>query len=693
VNFASVLPLSLVPVARSALRNSHCRFHAGLVMRPRSAFRLGYQILCALLLMALMAPCCRASNIVFIRSPGPSPAEERELDVATQFYGIDLTVIPIEAANDGRALEAVRAKNTLGVVIEANILPAMRQQALLEALHRAPGNNVPLLILGVTPETDVGLLRAWSGGAATGANHLSGSSQLDYVVGRVSGITQELSGIDLPLSSDEADYFTLSGGGQAQDILAVRNGPVVNPTFIETTLSQQTVFLLCAGKTSGGADTQDVVHAFATVAPAMIFVKYSSGNRGWHFPHHYANFTIDDPWLREPYGNLNYKNLLAEMNQHNFYTTIAFIPWNYDRSKASVASLFRDHPDRFSICVHGDNHDHKEFEDFRSKPLNVQVADLKQGVARMAEFHKLTGISVDRVFVFPHSIGEEPILEKLRAYNFLATANSTDVPMESAAPTGVLFQLRPVTTSFGDFPSAFRYPADLPQPGTLIAVNGFLDNPLFFYTHQGFFARGIDAFDQVADDVNRLEPDTEWRSLGNIAAHLYLLRLGDDGRYEVFTFSSSARLENDSGSEQTYHIVKREPDASMIQAVTLDGMPTSYKVQNGLLNCNVTIPAGQTRDLLITYKNDLDLASINIRRTLLRVYFLREASDFRDIWLSRFSLGEAATAYYYKHYYRHGRSLARAVTLTFVAFLLVAAAVWILLLRLRDESRNAERGV
>jgi len=639
-------------------------------------------------LIALMsAPCCRASRLVFVRASGAPPQEESQLDVAAQFYGLDLTVVPIDAANDARVLEAVSANDTLGVAIEANVLPEVHQQALLQALHRASGNNVPLLILGVTPETNSDLLRAWSGGGATGANRLSGSSQLDYVVGRVPGITQELSGIDIPFPGDKADYFTLSAKGQFQDVLAVRSGATVAPAFIEATLNQQQIFLLCSDITSGGRDTGDVVHAFAAVAPAMIFVKYSAGNHGWHSPHHYANFTIDDPWLREPYGHLNYKNLLAEMDKHNFHTTIAFIPWNYDRSEASVVSLFRTRPDRYSICVHGDNHDHKEFEDFRSKPLNVQEVDLRQGLARMAEFSRLTGIPFDRVFVFPHSIGEEPILEKLKAYNFLATVNSTNVPMESAAPAGLLFQLRPVTTSFGDFPSVFRYPAIMTGPGTLIAINDFLDNPLFFYAHQDFFARGINAFDPIADEVNRLEPDTRWRNLGDIAAHLYLLRLSDDGGYDVFTFSSSVRLENDSAGAQVYHIVKREPDASMIQTVTVDGSPAPFQVHEGFLNCSVTIPAGQTRNLLVTYKNDLNLASVDIRRKSLRVYLLREASDFRDIWLSRFSFGEAATAYYYKHYYHHGKSLARVLASIFAVLLLIAALVWILL---RNKRRNTE---
>ena len=50
--------------------------------------------------------------------------------------------------------------------------------------------------------------------------------------------------------------------------------------------------------------------AFAEIAPVMIFTKYCAGDRGWHAPQHYANLTIDDPWLHEPYGHLAYKDLL-----------------------------------------------------------------------------------------------------------------------------------------------------------------------------------------------------------------------------------------------------------------------------------------------------------------------------------------------------------------------------------------------
>ena len=335
------------------------------------------------------------------------------------------------------------------------------------------------------------------------------------------------------------------------------------PVFVEADLQQQKVFLLCKTRPSDKASAatwgaESTVTAFAEIAPAMIFTKYCAGDRGWHAPHHYANLTIDDPWLREPYGHLNYTNLLKEMEKHNFHTTIAFIPWNYDRSEARAVAVFRSHPERFSICVHGDNHDHKEFDDMESKSLSVQTAAIKQSLARMEKFQKLTGIPYDNVFVFPHNIGSDSILKELKKYNFAATVNSLNVPMDRTRPASLLFPLRPVTLSFGDFPSISRYSASMPNPDLFIGINDFLDNPALFYGHHDLFTSGLDAFDGVADEVNKLEPDTRWRGLGEIARNLYLVRLRDDSNYDVLAFSSSLDLNNGSGRNSIFYIQKQE---------------------------------------------------------------------------------------------------------------------------------------
>src|SRR3972149_7221119 len=92
-----------------------------------------------------------------------------------------------------------------------------------------------------------------------------------------------------------------------------------------------------------------------------MFLKNTFGEKCWHSVNDYANLTIDDPWIREPYGYLSYIGLLKQMQKVNFHTTIAFIPWNYDRSQEEVVKLFRQNPDKFSISIHGNDHNNREF--------------------------------------------------------------------------------------------------------------------------------------------------------------------------------------------------------------------------------------------------------------------------------------------------------------------------------------------
>ncbi|MGB8579198.1 MAG: hypothetical protein WCD47_00115 [Candidatus Sulfotelmatobacter sp.] len=587
--------------------------------------------------------------MVLIRSAGETPSEQRELEIASEFYGLDLKVVTAGEPAE-QILASVRRSGTVAVAIEADALAHLDQKALLRALHRAGGSNVPLLILDITPETNPTIFKAWSGGLVAGVQPLSTAGPFRYLVGSLAGVTDQLTGLEIPAAGDDAFYFAGTNSSRTRAVISLKNGMQVAPVFLEVEVNQQRIFLLCK-KDSPASEkprAENTETAFAEVAPEMIFAKYCAGDRGWHALHHDANLTIDDPWLREPYGHLDYKNLLAEMQKHNFHTTIAFIPWNYDRSEQQVVALFRDHPERFSICVHGDNHDHKEFDDYESKSLSLQIAALRQSVARMEKFQALTGIPYDKVFVFPHNIGSERILEQLKTYNFDATVNSLSVPMDRSRPASPLFMLRPVTLSFGEFPSIARYGAVMPKPTSFIAINEFLDNPIFFYGHQDLFANGIGAFDRVADDVNRIEPDTRWSSLGDMAKHLYLVRSRDDANHDVLALSSNLDLDNTSGRNSVFYIQKPESDSAAIASVSVEGRPVPFQFYGRALHLSVAIPAGESRNVLIRYKNDLDLASVSISKSSPRVYLLRMISDFRDITLSKYRIGRAVTEYYYK---------------------------------------------
>lgn len=598
-----------------------------------------------------LASCCHASDVVLIRSNRGASAEQEQMQLAAGFYGINLKVVTASSGADNLSIRtAVEQKETVGVAIEADVLAAVNENTLLGALDRKVGRGVPLLILGVTPDLSPALLNAWSGGGATRCARVENSSDAQHAFGQVDGVTWQLAGISVPSVGKNAFYFSLEESGRAQRIEDIWAGSRIFPIFIESAIGRQKVFL--ASGSSEGSDVlraHDVVSGFLQIAPAMIFVRYCAGERGWHPLHYYANFTIDDPWLREPYGYVDYQSLLGEMDKHHFHTTIAFIPWNYYRSQAEVVSLFRKHPDRLSIAIHGDNHDHKEFTEYRRKPLAVQVDDLKQALARMERFQTLTGIPYDKVMIFPHSIAPEQTLGALKKYNYLATVNSSNIPQNQTNGAGLPDILRPVTLSFEGFPSIGRYSAAVQVPEAYLAINQFLGNSLFFYSHSSLFSRTISAFDRVADEVNKREPATEWRSLGEIVRHLYVVKLRDDSNYDVMAFSNHICLENTTGRNSTFYLQKQEIGDQTIESVTVDGRVQPYTLQKGQMNMVVPIPLGATHCVAVQYANDMQMSSIHTSGDSAIVYLLRMGSDFRDIYFARSRAGLAAIRFYNEH--------------------------------------------
>ncbi len=148
-----------------------------------------------------------SSDIVLIRSAeAPSP-EQDAMKLASQFYGLDLKTIVVREKARPRSRN-VEQKSTLAVVVEANALGVIDRNTLLKALRRSTGNAVPLLILGVTPETDSALLSGWSRLCRTWRRNVwKAATRLDYGVGWVAGLTQQLSGIRIPFPGRDTFYL------------------------------------------------------------------------------------------------------------------------------------------------------------------------------------------------------------------------------------------------------------------------------------------------------------------------------------------------------------------------------------------------------------------------------------------------------------------------------------------------------
>lgn len=621
-----------------------------------------------------MAACslCYSSDVVFLNKPGAQSSSD-QIQIATHFYGLTVAEYFLrDKSGVAGALQAIHQGATLAAVVDADALLTLNRHQLLAALRRANAKNIPLMVINIKENTPPEALTTWSGGAILGCEGVLKAAD-HYKVGTLQGFTNELSGQDLVAQPGRSCALLLNGA-KAQSVLALSStgGSIYSraedanqEVFFATGIEHPTAPLK-----PFAYDVPD--YQFSAVAPFMMFFRYAAGGRAWHSNRQFANVTIDDPLLQEPYGYVNYSNLLLEMEKHKFHTTIAFIPWNFDRSQPQVVSLFRNHPDLFSICIHGNNHDHQEFPSLQNRSLEVQTANLKQALARMERFHQLTQLPYDRVMVFPHSIGPTETLVALKRYNYLATVNSQDVPLDSSYPQDPTFALRPMTLAFYSFPSLRRYSAEIPIPESTLAVDAFLGNPLLFYVHQSYFAEGENRFDPIADTVNRLVPDVRWRGLGDIAEHLYLEKLRLDGNYDIKAFASSIQLENIHSKDAVFFVAKDE-DFRIPLKVLVDGKPYPYTKNADLISFQVPVRAGMSRQVTIQYQNNLDLSTVDLSRSSLRVAALRYLSEFRDNVVSRSSLGQKLTQIYTRDETSLNRDIVIGLAVLIIA---VAAFIW-----------------
>ena len=253
--------------------------------------------------------------------------------------------------------------------LEAQALSCFMRDEVLVTLHREGFADVPLLIAGITPHTGRQDLELWSAGAVQGCRTAE-SFAGNYVVGKEIEITRQLAEQNIPSRAVPAGVI-VSDTHATVPLLSFHADDRDYEVFVRVSAN---IFLI-----ADMADTpppSSLAHlraapAFSSAAPFIcsfaMLREIAAGISRALLP--ISQSTI--PGSTEPFGCLNYNDLLAEMDRHNFHTEIGFVPWNFDRSEPAIVNLFRSRSDRYSICFHGDDHKHQEFAGmtrFRWKP-------------------------------------------------------------------------------------------------------------------------------------------------------------------------------------------------------------------------------------------------------------------------------------------------------------------------------------
>ena len=613
----------------------------GLSNKARMMKHTGIVLVALALLLLTCVAHTQAAEVLYLRRAGSESPVEARLKIAAQFYGLELRSLEVTSGRAGvEQLRGMKKDRLRALFLDANTLSVFEGNATTSLLAVLP-SRLPIMIAGVNAAMDPTDLVRWSKGAVLSSARVDGLSAGKFATdSTLNAITRQLSGQTIPSRIRQAARLNVARHGAVSPILSIisQDGSTNSPVLVLTRVGVRDVFFLGEYEIVKG-DVWNVDYRSAAIwemVPLMMFLRYACKDQCWHSPGRYANFTIDDPWLAEPYGHLSYVGLLEQMRKVNFHTTIAFIPWNYDRSHSDVVKLFQENPDKFSISIHGNNHDWGEF--YTDQSSLAQETKIREAVARMERFTKATGIPYDKVVVFPRGVAPPGAFPILKTQNFLATVNFSNIPIGTAAPTELLFYLRPVSLNFSNFPTVKRYSADSLSSAE-IALQLFLDNPIIFYTHHDFFKMGMDAFNSVAITANQIEPDLHWVSLGQLAKRLYVQRAIGKDEYEVLSFSPTIYLDNPHPRPVRFVVRKQESFSIPIRSVKVDG-----NQQNGLalqheVLLSVRLQPGQGRTVSIEYDDGATVADVPILKKSRWVHLQRWLADFRDLTLSRSAVG------------------------------------------------------
>ena len=374
----------------------------------------------------------------------------------------------------------------------------------------------------------------------------------------------------------------------------------------------------------------DVRESFFDTVPVVMYAKWAFGPTA--APEMSACLIVDDPPLKPRYGFLKYQDALRLMDEHNFATTVAFIPWNWRRTDARTVRLFHQNPNRLSLCVHGCDHTAKEFAARSTAVLNKRINVASH---RMRLFGRRTQLRHDDVMLFPQGAFSADAARALKLNGFVAAANTEVVPVhedENKTTYGDLLGL--AIMKYSSFPMfTRRYIAHGVEN---FAFDGLLGKPCFIAAHHDDFAGDARILLQVIAKLNSLNWNLRWRSLGDAVSRSFRMRSPGESEQCVEMYGTSLIYKNLHASAQHTTFMKEETDFDSVKSVTVNGQPVDYLLHRGYLRFEATVAANESADLRIVYSRGQTLPvcedGFNYRaKAVVRRYL----SEFRDNYLSR----------------------------------------------------------
>jgi hypothetical protein len=416
--------------------------------------------------------------------------------------------------------------------------------------------------------------------------------------------------------------------GKGTDIITAGGGAV----FVRVEHEQIPVFLLTSHRlvdidSDLATRNYDVRERFLESVPPVLYIKWAFAGVSWTAAEINACLVIDDPLLRRNYGCVDFQELLALTERHGFSANVAFIPWNWRRSRADVARLFRDHPQRLSLSIHGCDHTGGEFGTGDARVLSGKA---KLAAERMKLHESTTGIRHAEVMVFPQGVFSAQAMGVLKHANYVAAVNTELLSVDSNPHSIKVSDAWDVAVMCYDCFPLFtrRYPSDNIAN---FAFDALLGKPIIIVIHHDFCRNRCAELAAFIQRLNRLKGGMIWRDLGEVVRRSQRHKATDTGEVEVEMYGSELRLDNEAAIRRRFRVIRRETDPSGVKAIDADSRPMAWHHSSGHIRCEIDLDPGETTLIRVHFHTGMTVnetrAPLSERlKTSLRRY-LSEARD------------------------------------------------------------------
>lgn len=479
---------------------------------------------------------------------------------------------------------------------------------------------------------DTSLVASLSGGAFSEVHPIQATGIAYDVSPDSKDICGEFSGLSFGAANPDNDrVFKGNGGPAARRLISIGDDALMATVKTDKAdvvfIGSQDVADLDAA-----AGTAWVTETFSRLLPHAMALRHLFGDACWRAIEHHATVIVDDPLLRANYGFLNFEKLLSMTREHNFHTSIAFIPHNCRRSSRRIVGLFRENADRLSLCVHGNDHTGAEFAARDEVVLNTMLLVAEE---RIVAHQQRTGLSCDRVMVFPQGQFSVEAMATLRSQNFEAAVNTVTHPRHEDVNLTLREMAQPAVLRYSGFPLFVRRNS-MNTGEAEIAFNLFFGRAVFIVEHHNIFENPQPLLDAVSR-INTMDPGICWSSLSTAVSHTLLRRVESDGTVCIRAYARTARILNDSNTRRRFLVEWTHPQAdARVDKVTMDGLPVAdCSVDASGVRMSFDLEAGASAAVALVHRaSGAPRARFGLRHST-RAFVRRRLSEMRDNYLSK----------------------------------------------------------